>query len=180
MISNAIVTGTGGGGYQVGDVVGFNTLGVASVGRNARLSIVAIGNTNELILDQIQGNFNVGAAQTLSFVNNSGITTVLNFPLGGDVQVTSDNVISDGLHIKVNHKNHGMYSHKNKVTISGAISDIKPTKLNIAYNVDATGGISVADPSQFLQFENVGVGTTNAGYLKICLLYTSPSPRDRG
>ena len=39
--------------------------------------------------------------------------------------------------------------------------------LNIGYNVDATGGISVADPSQFLQFENVGVGTTNAGYLKI-------------
>ena len=167
VISNAIVTGTGGGGYQVGDVVGFNTLGVAAVGRNARLSIVSIGNTNELILDQIQGNFTVGAAQTLSFVKNSGITTVLNFPLGGDVQVTSDNVISDGLHIKVNHKNHGMYSHKNKVTISGAISDIKPTKLNISYNVESTGGISVADPSQFLQFENVGVGTTNAGYLKI-------------
>jgi hypothetical protein len=167
VISNAVITGTGGGGYQVGDVVGFNTLGIASVGRNARLSIVSIGNTNELILDQIQGNFTVGAAQTLSFVKNSGITTVLNFPLGGDVQVTSNNVISDGLHIKVNHKNHGMYSHENKVTILGAISDIKPTKLNIGYNVDATGGISVADPSQFLQFENVGVGTTNAGYLKI-------------
>tara|TARA_B100001109_G_scaffold41369_1_gene32690 strand:- start:9145 stop:16611 length:7467 start_codon:yes stop_codon:yes gene_type:complete len=169
VIANAVITGTGGGGYQIGDVVGFNTLGVAAVGRNARLSIVSIGNTNEIILDQIQGNFAVGAAQTLSYINNSGITTELNFEngLGGDVQVTSNNVISDGLHVKVNHKNHGMYSHENKVTLSGAISDIKPTKLNVAYNVDSTGGISVSDPSQFLEFENVGVGTTNAGYLKI-------------
>ena len=167
VIDAAVISNAGGGGYQVGDIVGIATLGSAAVGRNARLSIVSIGNTSELILNEIQGNFAVGAAQTLSYVNNAGITTVLNYDFGGDVQVTSNNLISDGLHLKVNHKNHGMYSNKNKVTISGAISDIKPTKLNVAYNVDSTGGISVADPSQFLQFENVGVGTTNAGYLKI-------------
>jgi len=167
VINGAVISGAGGGGYQVGDVVGFNTLGVASVGRNARLSIVAIGSTNELILDQIQGNFTVGAAQTLSYVNNSGITSEMNLSFGGDVQVASTNVVNDGLHIKVNHKNHGMYSNKNKVTISGAISDIKPTTLSAAFNVDSINSISVTDASQFLQFENVGVGTTNAGYLKI-------------
>ena len=167
VITGGTINGTGGGGYQVGDVVGINTIGSASVGRNARLSIVSIGNTNELILNEIQGNFSVGAAKTLYYVNNSGITTELNYDFGGDVQVDANNIISDGLHVKVNHKNHGMYSNKNKVAISGAISDIKPTTLNTPYNVDATGPLSVADASQFLQFENVGVGTTNAGYIKI-------------
>ena len=167
VINNAVISGAGGGGYQVGDVVGFNTLGVASVGRNARLSIVSIGSTNELILNQIQGNFTVGAAQTLSYIANSGITSEMNLSFGGDVQVASTDVVNDGLHIKVNHKNHGMYSNKNKVTISGAISDIKPTSLSAAFNVDSALSISVTDSSQFLQFENVGVGTTNAGYLKI-------------
>ena len=167
-IASAVITGAGGNGYQVGDVVGISTLGIASVGRNARLSIVSIGNTSELILSQIQGNFGVvGSAQTLSYVNNAGVTTVLNYDFGGDVQITNNNVVNDGLHVKVNHKNHGMYSNKNKVAISGAISDIKPTKLTIAYNADATSALSVVDASQFSQFENVGVGTTNAGYIKI-------------
>ena len=171
VINGAIISNTGGGGYQVGDIVGIATLGSAAVGRNARLSIVSIGNTSELILNQIQGNFAVGAAQTLSYVNNAGITTVLNYDFGGDVQVTSNNLISDGLHLKVNHKNHGMYSDKNKVTISGAISDIKPTQLTSVLSAsdgfNSTMAIGVADASDFLKFENVGVGTTNAGYLKI-------------
>ncbi|MEC7713263.1 MAG: hypothetical protein VYE32_04570, partial [Candidatus Thermoplasmatota archaeon] len=166
-ITGASVTGAGGGGYQVGDIVSISNLGIASVGRNARLSIVSIGNTNELILNQIQGNFSVGSAKTLSYVNNSGITTEMNLDFGGDVQVASNNIVNDGLHLKVNHKNHGMYSNKNKVTISGAISDIKPTKLNVAYDSDSTSPISVANAGQFLNFENVGVGTTNAGYIKI-------------
>jgi len=167
IISGAVISGTGGGGYQVGDIVSINTLGIASVGRNARLSIVAIGNTSELILDQIQGNITVGTAKTLYYVNNSGVTTALNALYGGDVQVTENNIINDGLHLKVNHKNHGMYSNKNKVAISGALSDIKPTTLNVAYNSDSTSPISVTDPGQFSKFENVGVGTTNAGYVKI-------------
>ncbi len=172
VITGAVISNEGGGGYQVGDIVGIATLGSAAVGRNARLSIVSIGNTSELILNEIQGNFTVGAAQTLSYVNNAGITTVLNYDLGGDVQVTSNNLISDGLHLKVNHKNHGMYSDKNKVTISGAISDIKPTKLTGALSSISPSNltslaISVEDASDFLKFENVGVGTTNAGYLKI-------------
>ena len=88
------------------------------------------------------------------------------------MQVASNNLISDGLHLKVNHKNHGMYSDKNKVTISGAISDIKPTKLTGALSSISPSNltslaISVEDASDFLKFENVGVGTTNAGYLKI-------------
>ena len=86
----------------------------------------------------------------------------MNYDFGGDVQVVSNNLISDGLHVKVNHKNHGMYSDKNKVTISGAISDIKPTKLTGSLSAISPSNltslaISVEDASDFLIFENVGV-----------------------
>jgi hypothetical protein len=74
---------------------------------------------------------------------------------------------TDGLHIKIDHKNHGMYSNNNLVIISNAQSDVKPTKLSIQYAADSTGSISVDNSSSFSTFENVGVGTTNAGYLLI-------------
>ena len=106
------------------------------------------------------------------------VSTELNYTLGGDVQVGSVNLINDGLHIKVNHKNHGMYFTKNNVQISEVQSDIKPTTLNVAYNQGDTGSISVEDITNFSTFENVGVGTTNYGYLQIgneIMSYTSTS-----
>ena len=39
IVSNGATITSGGSGYQIGDVVGFTTLGVTSVGRNARLTI---------------------------------------------------------------------------------------------------------------------------------------------
>ena len=159
--------GTGGSGYQVGDVLTVSTIGVSSVGQNLRLSVAGIGVTQELILGNVQGNFVVGSANTVQFVNSSGITTDLNYDLGGDVQVSSVNVVNDGLHIKVNHRNHGMYFDDNRVSISGVLPDIRPTKLSTAYNADSTSAISVDSSTNFSSFENVGVGTTNKGYLLI-------------
>ena len=92
-VAIAATLGTGGSGYQVGDVVTVNTIGLSSVGQNMRLSVAGIGVTQELILDNVQGNFVVGSANTVQFVNSSGITTDLNFSLGGDVQVSSVNVV---------------------------------------------------------------------------------------
>ena len=61
-----------GSGYQIGDVVGFTTLGLStSVGRNARLTITSIGATSELILNEVQGNFVVGAANTVMFIDSN-------------------------------------------------------------------------------------------------------------
>ena len=71
-----------------------------------------------------------------------------------------------------------MYSSENYVTISNAQSDINPTKLNFEYKSTSTGSISVDDASNFKTFENVGVGTTNPGYLLIgneVIQYTSVS-----
>ena len=69
--------------------------------------------------------------------------------------------------IKVNHKNHGMYSADNTVTISGAYPDTMLTKLTAVYTADSTAPLSVDSGVSFGTFENVGVGTTNAGYLLI-------------
>ena len=169
--SGATISNAGGNGYQVGDVLGITTIGNAAVGRNVRLTVTGIGQTNELILDNVQGEFSVGAAKTMMYINSAGITTELNYGLpggeGGDIQVSSINVDSDGLHMKVNHRNHGMYFPDNRVIISGVSPDIKPTKLSASYSSDSTGGLSVDTASNFTTFENVGVGTTNTGYLLI-------------
>jgi hypothetical protein len=69
-------------------------------------------------------------------------------------------------------------SENNLVNISNIQSDIKPTKLNIELAADSTGSISVDNTSIFSTFENVGVGTTNPGYLLIgneIIEYTSTS-----
>ena len=171
--SGATINNAGGSGYQVGDVVGIDTIGAASVGRNARLTISGIGHTNELILNNIQGEFVVGAAKTLFFFNSSGISTELNssgaagLGTGGDVQISNIITDSDGLHFKVNHQNHGMYFSDNSVSISGVHPDVKPTKLTAEYSSTSTDQIAVGGATTFSTFENVGVGTTNVGFLLI-------------
>ena len=185
-VAIAATVSIGGTGYQIGDVLGITTIGLNSTGRNARFSLTSIGSTNELLLDNIQGNFVVGTANTLFYYENSaavGVATELNYASGGDVQVVQLTNVSDGLHIKVNHKNHGMYFTKNNVTLSDVQSDILPTKLSTAYNSGDTGNLSVADASNFSTFENVSVGTTNYGYLRIgeeIISYSSVSGNNIG
>jgi hypothetical protein len=156
-----------GNGYQVGDVLGITTIGATSVGRDALLSIVSIASTNELIIDNVQGEFLTGVGYTVQYVNGSGITTTLNYSYGGNVTASGINVDSDGLHIIVTHRNHGMYFEDNFVRISGVESDIPPTRLSSAYNYNSTSSILVDDSSNFATFENVAVGATNPGYALI-------------
>ena len=88
----------------------------------------SIGSTSELVLDNVQGNFIVGSANTLSYINSSGITTVLDNANSGNVQISNLVVVNDGLHVQVNHKNHGMYSTANRVGIDKAESDLIPVR----------------------------------------------------
>ena len=171
-VVTAVITGGGGNGYQTGDLVGIDTIGRGSVGKNVRLTVSGIGKTSELILDNVQGQFKTGAGVgVINFFDSVGIARTLNNNLpdapGGDVTIDTINEISDGLHIKVLHQNHGMYFPDNKVKITGALSDVKPTKLTAAYSANSTAGISVVNASAFSTFENVSVGTTNTGYLII-------------
>jgi len=165
-VTNATIV-NGGSGYQIGDVVSIGSIGNSSTGINCRLSIGEIGDTNELILDNVQGEFVSGSSDPIFYTNDLGNSIELDESNGGGVLVSSVNVDSDGLHVKVNHKNHGMYFEDNLVRIIGAQSDIKPTKLITPYQIGSVGSISVEDASQFSTFENVGIGTTNVGLIRI-------------
>ena len=166
-IASAPTIVSGGSGYKVGDVLGIDVIGNASVGTNARLTIANIGDANELIFNNVQGEFIVGSANTMMYTNSSGITTELNYSNGGNTQISSINVDTDGLHFKVNHKNHGMYFSNNSVILSNVTPDTVPTTITAEYNSDSTDGIVVADSSTFGTFEGVGIGTTNTGYVLI-------------
>ena len=78
---------------------------------------------------------------------------------------TEITTITDGTHIVVNHKNHGMYSSDNQVVLSGIRPDLKPTRLTAAYSASDTGTLSVESVTNFQSFENIGVAVTNLGYL---------------
>tara|TARA_Y100000592_G_scaffold23880_1_gene37221 strand:+ start:18171 stop:25631 length:7461 start_codon:yes stop_codon:yes gene_type:complete len=162
------VAASGGQGYVIGDVLGVSTIGNNNLGRNLRLSLVSIANTNELLLDNVQGDFITGAGNTVQFINNSGLRTDLNAAQGGNVLIDGINdIVSDGIHFSVNHRNHGMYFADNRVAISDVESDILPIKLTAAIDSSSTSPITVDSTTGFDTFENVGVGTTNLGYLKI-------------
>jgi len=178
-INNGVAIGativSGGSGYQIGDVLGISSIGVVNVGTNARFSLSNISNFNQIIVDNVQGDFVVGEAKTIQYIGVGIGTTNLN---GTGVLINEIITENDGLHVKIDHKNHGMYFDDNLVTIYNVESDIKPTKLNIQLAADSTGPISVDDSSAFAMFENVGVGTTNSGYLLIgdeVIEYTSAS-----
>jgi hypothetical protein len=166
VVGTATIT-SGGSGYVVGDVVGFTTLGVNTVGRDAKLTITGIGLTSELVVDRVQGDFTIGAGKTIMLTNAAGNINALNAGYGGDVQVSSLKEVNDGLHIKVDHQNHGMYFSDNLVKISMADPDIKPTRLTVALDEDNNTSLQVDDASIFESFEGVGIGTTNFGYLRV-------------
>ncbi len=170
---------TSGSGFQQGDVLGITTLGGSNdSGRNARLSVVSIGRTDELILDNVQGDFVVGGRLTYTHPV-TGITTSLNTTGNSDAPVgiakTFDRIttiekiteVSDGLHFTVDHRNHGMHHEQNRVTISGVESDVEPTKLSLPVGKNSTSTISVQSTDNFTTYENVAVGATNPGLLQI-------------
>ena len=91
---NGAVTGaavsTSGYGYQVGDVVGVTT----GKGRNCELSIVSIASTNEIILDNVQGDFATGTGKTMMYTNSVGVGTTMN-GFGGNVLPTNIEIVDD-------------------------------------------------------------------------------------
>jgi hypothetical protein len=168
-IAIAATVVNGGTGYVTGDVLTVNSLGVDGLGENLRLTVRNTSGGNQLILDNVQGDFITGAGSTIRFVTSAGINTDLNSAVGGGVTVSSVDLASvyqDGLHFKVNHRNHGMHSKTNDVIISGVDPTTKPAKLNADLG-DTSENIVLVDASGFSTFENVGIATTNRGYLLI-------------
>jgi hypothetical protein len=157
----------GGNGYLVGDVLAPVQIG-NNLGLNLQLSVQSIAGFNELIVDNVQGNFETNlSGKTLTFINNSGITSDLYFTSSVKAYPNSTVVLKEGTHIKVNHRNHGLHSTTNKVLLKNVESDLAPTKLTTAYSNTSTGNIGIQDSTIFTTFENVGVASTNPGYVRI-------------
>ena len=156
-----VVTVTSGGsGYAVGDVIGCD---LGETGLNLRFNVGIVSATNSLILDRVQGEFNTSSE--LMTINAVGVASTLPGSLPSLISNTS--AWRDGLHVKVNHRNHGMHSRNNKTIVSGVIGVTTTTTVSTQYSNTSTSDIGVLNVGVFASFENVGVSTTNPGYVKI-------------
>ena len=86
-----------------------------------QLSLGAVTGINDLVLDNVQGDFEISNSKPLQFISPStGITTMVSVGFGSDVVISDfalNSLEEDGMHIKVNHKNHGMHERINKVCL---------------------------------------------------------------
>jgi hypothetical protein len=154
----------GGYGYVVGDVLEPVSIGSQNLGIGMRLSVSSVTNKSQLILDNVQGIFEQNRTNAIQYVNDSGVT---NFIEGGGVYIVSPpQVINDGRHIKVFHRNHGMHSSSNSVIIKDISSDISPVPLTATCNSNATQ-LLVENSDIFATFEGSPVSSVNLGYVKI-------------
>ena len=165
---------TAGIGYSTGDVLGIDISGSSpiEVGTGAQFSIAGIGSTNQIIVTEVQGDFVVSAgfANTL-FYTQAGIASDLNGQ-GAEVQVRNLNVVDDGLHFVVDHKNHGMYFDDNLVTLSGISGDVRPSKTSQEVASGETVAIFIDNTNYDIienlgTFENLPVSVSNPGYIKV-------------
>ena len=170
-ITNGSVTAAsisaGGVGYRVGDVLTPITIGENTLGQGIRLSVADILGENELIITNVQGEFGLTPSNTLLYTNSSGVTTALNYSSGSVYPISPIRVDTDGLHMKVFHRNHGMHSQQNIVSLTGIEGDIDPQELLASVSRVSTDPISVASTEGFTEFENVGVAVSNPGYIRI-------------
>lgn len=157
---------SGGNGYRVGEILTPTSIGVANLGSNMLISVQAISGQNELILEEVQGEF---------VSNDSNKSLYYNAIGGGDlyfngvIKAYPNNLIVEesGDYLKVNHLNHGMHSKTNRVNLSKIISDVNPVKLSQSYSNTSTANIILEDSQNFTTFENLPVSATNPGYILI-------------
>jgi hypothetical protein len=159
-VAIAATVSAGGFGYAIGDSLTINASNTSGFGKNLIISIPnavgIISSFNSIIVDEVQGTPEINLSD--SILSNGQQIFAAN--------ITSINVLSDGLHFKVNHSNHGMYSNENRVELFGIEPDVPPTKLtaNLASNAVE---IFVTSVLSFTTFENKEVAGSNPGYVII-------------
>ena len=181
LLSATTRTGPFGGegkGYKKGDIIGIVTSstvnpslsGAAGVqtGTGAQFTI-GVGNTtafDTIFLTDVQGDqnsFSVGSAVSF-FIDSGDIVS-----LASTTFVTSlfnETGKNSGKVFKVNALDHAMHSSTNKLSISDVASDVVPTELTSDLLSSELTNISVANTSNFVNFEGFPVGSANTGYVK--------------
>ena len=152
----------GGTAYNVGDKVLVN-IGVSD---NVIFTVGIVTAINAMVVEDIQGNFNKN--DYLRVVNADG--TTVGFGTTGNMTSDPDDEterIRQGLFFKVYQSNHGMHSRNNRVQIKGVVSDSESSALTQAVADESLNPIYVENVGIFTSFENVGVSTTNPGYLTL-------------
>ena len=161
----AATVAIGGTGYASGDVLTVSATNTGGFGKDLQLSIPnnvgIISAFNTLVLNNIQGVPKVDSSSSIVYVGGSG-TSIVN-----GASISYLNNIADGLHFRVRHSNHGMYSLLDQVVLSGVEPDVKPEKITATINSSSTDNITVTNVGIFTSFENVEVNTSNPGYAKI-------------
>ena len=190
------------GVFEVGDQVTGSTSG--AVGTCTSYD----SGTSTLILNFITKAFDTsdtlnepgGTSATITSINYAGDSYTA-YP------TQAPSFPSDDKEVLIYHRNHGMHQRTNNVELMGIVSEVPDTTLTTTLAQSSTS-IQVQDASQFHNIiGGAAIGNLNPGYLKIgdeiityssissngqvitvatsgrgsnCLLYTSPSPRDRG
>jgi hypothetical protein len=157
----------GGSNYVVGDVVAPIAIGTKGLGNGARFTVGIITASNAMLLKNVQGEFSTNANDYLEYDSTAGTRLSVNAGAGGSVAPTNSVIITDGLHLKIRQRNHGMYSTTNRVRVRSVTSSGRPTSLLTNITRDTTANISIANTTGFDTFENVGVSNTNPGYVQI-------------
>ena len=161
----AATVAIGGTGYAAGDVLTVSATNTGGFGKDLQLSIPnnvgIISAFNTLVLNNIQGIPKVDSSSSIVYVGGSG-TSIVN-----GASISYLNNIADGLHFRVRHANHGMYSPLDQVVLSGVEPDVKPEKLTATIDSSSTGNIVVTSVGIFTSFEGVEVSSSNPGYAKL-------------
>jgi hypothetical protein len=165
-VAIAATVSVGGTGYTYGDTFTVNYgSDTDNLGNSLILSIPntvgVIDKFSSLLITNVQGNPIVNSSGYLYYVGSAGTTTL------GVSTITSVSTIRDGLHFRVSHTNHGMYSSNDNVTLSGIKPDQKPETLNADLNSSSTSGITVSSVGIFTSFENQPVSAANTGYVLV-------------
>jgi hypothetical protein len=164
-VAIAATVSVGGTGYVYGDALTVDYTQTDNLGKNLILSISntigVISAFNSLLIDRVQGTPQQNSTDILFYVGTAGTSSLSN------ANVTYINTISDGLHFKVSHYNHGMYASNDIVVLSGLEPDVKPETLNSSYSSSSTNAIVVSAVGIFTSFENIPVSSLNPGYVLI-------------
>ena len=163
-VAIAATVSVGGTGYTGGETLTVDYAQTDGLGGGLILSIPTTGitSTNTLILDRVSGTVAQNTNDILYYVGAAGTNSLSN------ATVNYTNIVADGLHFKVSHNNHGMYSELDRVRLISLQSDQKAATLSAEYSASATNSIPVSSVGIFTSFEGLPVTTsTNPGYILI-------------